>query len=339
MFSPVSLIQAFLVSFWLEIFQGCTIWFEDLALQLAAILISLCLEGFFVCIFALSVVVNVGTPKHQTVHSRAMFIVGIVTFLLATIHISINCMRMLRGYVDHSSLPGGPVGYLGVLSQWDHVFNNVIYATQSILADCVAVYRCWVLWNRNFFVVCIPFLMVFGSAVSGYMTCAIFAKIHPDSTVFNSALDAWIKTFFAIAVAQNVITTTLMAWRIADAEKQSSAYRTSKSNLIPILRILVESAALYLTAEIILLILYVANSNAQYIVLEAITPIIGITLSSFVFRAKRFLHYQSNPSAHVHEFSSSNTPGRAIPLQPMITVNITEQTDYDPESQWLPERK
>ncbi|KAJ6519377.1 hypothetical protein C8R45DRAFT_19776 [Mycena sanguinolenta] len=310
--SPVSLVQAFLVSFWLE---GV-------------------LYGFFVCIFALSVVVNVGTPKHQTVHSRAMFIVGIVTFVLATIHISINCMRMMRGYVDHSSLPGGPVGYLGVLSQWDHVFNNVIYATQSILGDCVAVYRCWVLWNRNFFVVCVPSLMVIASAVSGYMTCAIFAKIHPGSTVFNNALDAWIKTFFAIAVAQNVITTTLMAWRIADAEKQSSAYRTSKSNLIPILRILVESAALYLTAEIILLILYVANSNAQYIVLEAITPIIGITFNAITIR----ITVRSQSSSNAHEFSSSNTPGRAIPLRP-ISVNILERTEYDAESQWPLERK
>ncbi|KAF7367351.1 hypothetical protein MSAN_00797500 [Mycena sanguinolenta] len=317
MSAPVSLIQAFLVSFWLE---GV-------------------LYGFFVCIFALSLAVNLGATKQQTGHSRAMFIVGIVTFILATIHISINCMRMLRGYVDHSSLPGGPVGYLGILSQWDHVFNNVIYATQSILGDCVAVYRCWILWNRNFLVVCVPFLMVFGSAVSGYMTCAIFAKIQPGSTVFDKELDAWIKTFFAIAVAQNIITTALMAWRIAAADRQTSSYRVTKNNLIPILRILVESAALYLTAEIILLILYVANSNAQYILLEIITPIIGITFNAITIRIT--LRSQSNQSVHVGEMTSSNSrrPPGNIPLHPMITVNITEQTDYDPESQWPLEGK
>ncbi|KAJ6519346.1 hypothetical protein C8R45DRAFT_18985 [Mycena sanguinolenta] len=314
---PVSLIQAFLVSFWLE---GV-------------------IYGFFVCIFALSLAVNLGASKHQSGHSRAMFIVGIVTFILATIHISINCMRMMRGYVDHSSLPGGPVGYLGVLSQWDHVFNNVIYATQSILGDCVAVYRCWILWNRNFSVVCVPFLMVFGSAVSGYMTCAIFAKIQPGSTVFDKELDSWIKTFFVIAVAQNIITTTLMAWRIAAADRQTSSYRVTKNNLLPILRILIESAALYLTAEIILLILYVANSNAQFILLEIITPIIGITFNAITIRIT--LRSQSNSTVHANEITSSTSrrPPGTIPLHPMITVNITEQTDYDPESQWPLERK
>lgn len=45
----------------------------------------------------------------------------------------------MRGYVDHSSLVGGPVGYLGILPQWDNVFKNTIYTVQSIVGDSVAV--------------------------------------------------------------------------------------------------------------------------------------------------------------------------------------------------------
>jgi hypothetical protein len=43
------------------------------------------------------------------------------------------------GYVDLSSMAGGPLNYLGVLSTWDHVFKNIIYATQSMVGDSVAV--------------------------------------------------------------------------------------------------------------------------------------------------------------------------------------------------------
>ncbi|KAJ7637204.1 hypothetical protein B0H17DRAFT_1149535 [Mycena rosella] len=143
-------------------------------------------------------------------------------------------MRMMCGYVDHSSSPGGPISYLTILSQWDHIFKNVIYATQSIVGDCFA--------NRNFYVVYVPFFMVFGSVVSGYMTCAIFAKIQPSSTVFGGSLDAWVKTFYFIAVAQKIIATSLIAWRIAATERRSSAYRAGGGSLKPILRILVESA-------------------------------------------------------------------------------------------------
>ncbi|KAJ7129174.1 hypothetical protein C8R44DRAFT_699820 [Mycena epipterygia] len=228
-----------------------------------------------------------------------MFGMGVITFILATVHISINCMRMMRGYVDHSALDGGPVGYLGILSQWDHVFKNAIYATQSIVGDSVVVYRCWVLWNRNFLVVCIPFLMVFGSAASGYMTCAIFAEIQPGTTVFDGSLDAWVKTFYSLAVAQNIITTSLMAWRIASTDRRASSYRVGQGNLEPILRILVESAALYLRVELILLVLYTCNNNAQFIALEAITPIIGITFNAIMIRIT--LRSQSSPSPSTPE--------------------------------------
>ncbi|KAJ6536755.1 hypothetical protein DFH09DRAFT_1178674 [Mycena vulgaris] len=252
-----------------------------------------------------------------------MFIVGIITFILATVHISINCMRMMRGYVDHSALLGGPVGYLGILSQWDHVFKNVIYATQSIVGDSVAVYRCWVLWNRNFYVVCVPFFMVFGSAVSGYMTCAIFAKIQVGSTVFDGSLDAWVKAFYSLAVAQNIITTALIAWRIAVTEQQASSYRIGKGNLMPILRILVESAALYLVAELILLILYASNNNAQFIALEAITPIVGITFNAITIRITLRSQSSSSASGSGSQGTDSRHPTIGhIPLR-HITVNIT----------------
>ncbi|KAJ6536776.1 hypothetical protein DFH09DRAFT_1178709 [Mycena vulgaris] len=309
--APFSLIRAFIVSFWVE---GV-------------------IYGFFICIFSLSLAVNLGTSKRQSAHSRAMFIVGIITFILATVHISINCMRMMRGYVDHSALLGGPVGYLGILSQWDHVFKNVIYATQSIVGDSVAVYRCWVLWNRNFYVVCIPFFMVFGSAVSGYMTCAIFTKIQAGSTVFDGSLDAWVKTFYSLAVAQNIITTALMAWRIAVAEQQASSYRIGKGNLTPILRILIESAALYLVAELILLVLYASNSNLQFIALEAITPIVGITFNAITIRITLRSQSSSSASGSGDQVADSRHPTIGhIPLR-HIAVNITKVTDYDVESQ------
>ncbi|KAJ7462118.1 hypothetical protein FB451DRAFT_1404597 [Mycena latifolia] len=310
--APFSLIRSFIVSIWLEAV----------------------IYGFFVCIFALSLSVNLGTSKRQSSHSRAMFIVGIITFILATVHIAINCMRMMRGYVDHSSLVGGPVGYLGILSQWDHVFKNVIYATQSIVGDSVAVYRCWVLWNRNFYVVCVPFFMVFGSAVSGYMTCAIFAKMDANSTVFDGSLDAWVKTFYSLAVAQNVITTSLMAWRIVATDRKTSAYRVGQGPLKSILRILIESAALYLVAEIILLVLYTCNNNAQFIALEAITPIIGITFNAITIRITLRSQSSSSTTSGSQANDTRHPTIGSIPLR-HIAVNITnsKETDYDVESQ------
>jgi hypothetical protein len=83
------------------------------------------------------------------------------------------------------------------------------------------------------------------------------------------------KVFFSTAVAQNIITTGLMSLRLWQREKRSAQYRTSRGVFIPILLILVESAGLYLFVETLLLTLYAVNYNAQFILLEAVTPVIA----------------------------------------------------------------
>ena len=92
--------------------------------------------------------------------------------------------------------------------------------------------------------------------------------------MFDPRLLHWITTFYAISFVQSFLTTTLMAYRIWSADRRSAKYRTTKGNLLPVLRILVESAALQLIVELILLALYAANISAQYILLELVTPLV-----------------------------------------------------------------
>ena len=95
------------------------------------------------------------------------------------------------------------------------------------------------------------------------------------STIFNPRLLHWITTFYAVSLTQSFLTTVLMAYRIWNADRRSARYyRTNQGNLFPVLRILVESAALQLFVEFILLVVYVLNLNAQTILLELVTPLV-----------------------------------------------------------------
>lgn len=73
-----------------------------------------------------------------------------------------------------------------------------------------------------------------------------------------------------------------MAYRIWQTDRRSAAYRADSGNLMPVLRILVESAALQFVVEVILLILYSINYNAQYILLEIVTPLVVRSPNPFI---------------------------------------------------------
>lgn len=80
--------------------------------------------------------------------------------------------------------------------------------------------------------------------------------------------------FYALAVIQNIMTTSLMAYRIWISYRNTAAYKMNSGGLLSVIRILIESAALQLIAELILLAFYSADMNAQFIMLEAITPLV-----------------------------------------------------------------
>ena len=95
-----------------------------------------------------------------------------------------------------------------------------------------------------------------------------------NASIFTSRLTHFISTFFGLGLTQNIITTCLIAFRIWHRDHFVSTMRAGggRSNLMPVVHVLVESAAIYVATMLILVILYVLNHNAQYIVLETITP-------------------------------------------------------------------
>jgi hypothetical protein len=113
--------------------------------------------------------------------------------------------------------------------------------------------------------------------------CSLYNTITPGVSIFNPTFDGWIKAFYSLAVVQNVLTTGLLGYRIWSTDRRTADTRAGQGNLLPVLRILVESAALQVVVEIILLALYAANINAQYILLEIVTPLVVSRLFLSVF--------------------------------------------------------
>lgn len=119
--------------------------------------------------------------------------------------------------------------------------------------------------------------------VSGYTVCGLYPSETSGKTVFDPRLTNWIATFYSIAFVQSLLTTGFMAYKIWRTDRQSAGFRTQESHLLPIVRILIESAALQLFVEVLLLALYAANYNAQYILLEIVTPLV-VSVSSRLYR-------------------------------------------------------
>ncbi|KAJ3801878.1 hypothetical protein GGU11DRAFT_767582 [Lentinula aff. detonsa] len=227
-------------------------------------------------------------PQQLGRHSNVMIGISSLMFFIATLHMAVNAYRLIAGYVDHASVPGGAVAYMGDLRTWHYILKDALYATQENLGSAAAIYRCWVLWNHNWKIIVFPSVLLIVNIVAGYMVCGLYTTVSSTINVFNPRLTTWIKIFFPLTVALNIITTSLMSYRIWYTHSQATLYASGNddSQVMSVMRMLVESAALQLVVEIVLLALYSSDINAQYIVLESIAPIVGITFNALTIRIK-----------------------------------------------------
>lgn len=95
--------------------------------------------------------------------------------------------------------------------------------------------------------------------------------------MFSPRLIHWMNTIYSLAFTQNFMTTGLITYRIWSQHHATAHIEalTSTSALVPVIRIIVESAMIYVLEVLLLIIFYASDSNGQYVVQEAIVPTVG----------------------------------------------------------------
>jgi hypothetical protein len=86
-------------------------------------------------------------------------------------------------------------------------------------------------------------------------------------------LTTWITSFISASLATNFVATSLLALRIWNLRRETSQYPNPVSNNFVsyrLFRVLIDSGALYSITLLITLILYVLDSNAQYIMVDTV---------------------------------------------------------------------
>ncbi|KAJ7871065.1 hypothetical protein B0H13DRAFT_2061310 [Mycena leptocephala] len=121
-------------------------------------IVSLSLQGiiygFSVCMFGMSVWVLAFQRRDRKLNAP-MLVVACTLWILCTMRMFINIVRMTEAFTMHLSTQTGPEVFLSDVSDPVSLLNNAIYCIQTLIGDAVVIYRCYVLWGR-FDIVIVP---------------------------------------------------------------------------------------------------------------------------------------------------------------------------------------
>ncbi|KZT64356.1 hypothetical protein DAEQUDRAFT_769764 [Daedalea quercina L-15889] len=213
---------------------------------------------------------------------RNMLFVSFLMFGIATTHVATNFSRIILAFINNADAPGGPAAFFDEMSNFTQMFGSTLYVAQTLLGDAMVLYRSYLVWGKKLWVIAFPFILLLGSTATGVGILYSFDKVDPEASIFVVQLGHWITAFFSMTFATNVICTALVAYRIWAINRTHLFFRYQ--DLRPVMVLIVESGALYSATLLALLILYNVGSWFQYVVLDAVSSIVGIVFSVIMLR-------------------------------------------------------
>ncbi|RXW19533.1 hypothetical protein EST38_g6318 [Candolleomyces aberdarensis] len=232
--------------------------------------------GLYTSLFIATCRIMIKKRPAETVASRIFLVVSVLIFILASIHNITSISRLIRAYALLVT-PPAPFVYFQNFKEWDNYAHLLLIAFCTWLGDILVnqIYRCFLIWRRNYWVIILPIVFLVGSIGTTFVNWHWFQ--HPEKFQLHQIMPILYITF-PLNLAQNLLTTSLIAFKIYmqhRATVRSGLQISAGLDLVGVIRIIVESAMVYTLETLVIIILFVLNHPAVVIVQHSLPPSIG----------------------------------------------------------------
>ncbi|KAI0339753.1 hypothetical protein BDW22DRAFT_1361354 [Trametopsis cervina] len=270
------------------------------------------LYGFSVLMFILTIWILLRSeakryPKH------ALIATACALLTLSTAEMIVNILRICEGFLNID--PTQSLNFFNSVSEPTFVIKSCLFNAQTLILDAVVIYRTWVVWQNSLRVILFPLIGWFGLlACSIGNNIALATASENPGDVFATQTGQWITSVYSMTLVTNLSATSLLAYRIWTINRETSNYRMT-DRLSPVLRVVIESGAIYSLTIIAAIITFAIQSPGVYVLLDMISPIISIVFNMIIIRvgiaSKRILSGNSAQDSNIVPSSPRSERGVA----------------------------
>ncbi|KAJ7261143.1 hypothetical protein C8J57DRAFT_1719882 [Mycena rebaudengoi] len=242
-------------------------------IALAGIMVSTVLYGIYTVLFVASIYLLLNRhngpnfPRYSLRSWSIMFYSSCALFVIVTGHWIVNVCRAFTGFIYFHD---GAVDFFKDGTQPLTTAFNVFVGLAFVVGDSMIIYRLWIVWGLNKLVIILPVMSVIALAVSYSVLVVLRSRLAGQ----NISATKLVTPTSILTMVINIYCTALIAYRIWTTTR--GAVPVNQRNLMDVLAIVVESAALYTTLMVVYEITYQLGSQVQYAEIHFVPPIIGI---------------------------------------------------------------
>lgn len=276
-------------------------------------LIAIWLESVFYGIYVLLFFHTVYTLHRPRPNARrnatnwTLLAACFALFIFSTTHVAMSLRMLIEAFILDKKIPGGANAYFADEGMYLSLGRKAVFALSVIIADVLMIYRCYILWHRNPFIVVVPVLTLCTTVIASSFIAKELINFHPsvERGIFTPQLDAWVPAYFFSAFASGIYLSVCIAWKLWYAAKKAQPDMLQFSRMLATV-IVVESNSIYPLTNAIALLCWGAKSNVQVIPVNVLAQIIAIAPTLMILQVQKGLY--SPYSYPVYETESNADP-------------------------------
>ncbi|KAJ7688264.1 hypothetical protein B0H17DRAFT_1068945 [Mycena rosella] len=245
------------------------------------IIYGLYLSVFFECCALL------WRKKLHGAKSMYLMVTTALMFILITARCIIDTYRCVIAFDNPDVDFGPPNSTLGLIT-------NACWALVTPVADIFIVFRTFIVWNRNWYIVILPMLLCLANFGIGILVILSLVEVGDQNSAISSSKVDSLNAFISLSLCTNVVCTGLIAFKIIQVYRQVAwmvSNNAGRADSMRILSIIVESAAIYTLLLIATLITDHVASFVTFILIDCTPPTIGLVFSYIIIRVSRGTSY------------------------------------------------
>ncbi|KAH9842683.1 uncharacterized protein C8Q71DRAFT_794063 [Rhodofomes roseus] len=308
--------------------------------NLATVCIESALTGVFWVLYALSTFLLVQRARSQaaqtgsstrSIYKTPMFIASNFIALTVTAHWSLTVYRLFFAFVE--SMGGAkPLYVYANIAEPSEIAKTACFLATVLASDAMIIYRLYIIWGYNKWIIIFPILTWFGLIVCGVGLCWRFSLYQLGENAYHGEIGRWITSDCVMTFITNVYCTVCIAWRIWRSRIRSKSF--GGGNLRGVLAIVIESALIHTCWNFFFLLEFQLQSVVQFTAIDVWSPICGITFMLINFRValgwaqKAHYHSQSTGSGFTPRLPTTSAHSTSYPPRKHELASAVEGVPY-----------
>ncbi|KIY65350.1 hypothetical protein CYLTODRAFT_379537 [Cylindrobasidium torrendii FP15055 ss-10] len=251
----------------------------------------------------------------------------VITHVILFCLITFRCFTVIVRSIYERWHIKSAVIVLDLGSSWG-LAANVPWVLTILVSDTFLIYRIVVVWQRYFWAVIFPVLLLLADAGSGVYFIVSLTSYTEDQSVFAQNLGTSTRMFCSFTAALNILCTGLLAYRIVDVQRRVAFEDAHlKKGMSNIMALVVESASLWTAISVCIIVTISIQNYLEFLFMDVSCPTIGLVFGSIIIRVSSGSSHgdddkeESRPIQFDGSGASSNSMSGARHEPATITLN------------------